>query len=108
MSVAGAVPLKSHSMTYSLEFNKEAFKEWRDLDGSVKTQFKKQLEKRLENPHVPSARLSNDLNNCYKIKLKKIGYRLVYEVIDKRLVIIVLSIGRRDGLHAYIKAGNRT
>ena len=95
-------------MTYSLEFHEDALKEWNDLDGSIKSQFKKQLEKRMENPHVPSARLSNDLVDCYKIKLQKIGYRLVYEVIDTRLVIIVLSVGRRDGLQAYIKASKRT
>ena len=95
-------------MTYSLEFHEDALKEWNDLDGSIKSQFKKQLEKRMENPHVPSARVSNDLVDCYKIKLQKIGYRLVYEVIDTRLVIIVLSVGRRDGLQAYIKASKRT
>jgi len=94
-------------MIYELEFNEEAFKEWNDLDGSIKAQFKKQLEKRLENPHVPSARLGNDLEGCYKIKLQKSGYRLVYDVIDNRLVIIVLSVGRRDGLVAYIKASKR-
>jgi len=94
-------------MIYELEFNEEAFKEWNDLDGSIKSQFKKQLEKRLENPHVPSARLGNDLEGCYKIKLQKSGYRLVYDVIDNRLVIIVLSVGRRDGLVAYIKASKR-
>ena len=94
-------------MIYSLEFHEDALKEWNDLDGSIKSQFKKQLEKRMENPHVPSARLSNDLADCYKIKLQKIGYRLVYEVIDNRLVIIVLSVGRRDGLQAYMKASTR-
>ena len=94
-------------MIYELEFNEEALKEWNELDGSIKAQFKKQLEKRMENPHVPSARLGNDLNDCYKIKLQNIGYRLVYEVIDNRLVIIVLSVGRRDRLAAYIKASKR-
>jgi mRNA interferase RelE/StbE len=57
---------------------------------------------------VPAAKLSNDLNDCYKIKLQKIGYRLVYEVIDTGLVILVLSVGRGDGLNAYIKASKRT
>ena len=57
---------------------------------------------------MPAAKLSNDLNDCYKIKLQKIGYRLVYEVIDTRLVILVLSVGRGDGLNAYIKASKRT
>jgi len=42
-------------MTYKLEFNEHALKEWKKIDSSVKEQFKKQLAKRLENPHVPSA-----------------------------------------------------
>lgn len=57
---------------------------------------------------MPAAKLSNDLNDCYKIKLQKIGYRLVYEAIDTRLVILVISVGRGDGLNAYIKASKRT
>ena len=34
--------------------------------------------------------------NCYKIKLKSPGIRLVYRVEDDRLVILVLAIGRRE------------
>ena len=92
---------------YSLEFHEEAEKEWAKLDGSIKTQFKSALEKRLKNPHLPSARLGNDLENCYKIKLATVGYRLVYEVIEDRLVVVVIAVGRRDKFHAYIKAGSR-
>ncbi len=92
---------------YSIEIHEEAEKEWDKLDGSVKAQFKRALEKRLQNPHVPSARLGGDLENCYKIKLAAVGYRLVYEVIDDRLVIVVISVGRRDKMLAYIKAGKR-
>ena len=92
---------------YSLEFHEEAQKEWAKLDGSVKTQFKSVLEKRLKNPHVPSALLANDLENCYKIKLLTVGYRLVYEVIEDSLVVVVIAVGRRDKFHTYIKAGAR-
>ena len=54
--------------TYELEFDVDALKEWHKLGGSVKVQFKKQLSKRLLEPHVPSARLHGDLQNTYKIK----------------------------------------
>lgn len=47
---------------------------------SVKAQLLKALSKRLQAPHVPSARLRGDLQNTYKIKLRDVGYRLVYEV----------------------------
>ena len=84
-----------------------ALKEWQKLDNSVKDQFKKQLEKRLSNPRVASAKLHGDLDNFYKIKLKSIGYRLVYEVIDHRLVIMVIAVGKRNQEAVYKKASSR-
>ena len=92
---------------YDLEFDVDALKEWRKLDGSVQAQFKKQLTKRLLEPHVPSARLHGDLQNTYKIKLRDAGYRLVYEVIEQRLVIVVIAVGRRDHDEVYLLASKR-
>ena len=64
-------------MSYNLAFVESALKEWRKLAPPIREQFKKKLAERLEHPHVPSARLHN-LPDCYKIKLRTIGYRLVY------------------------------
>lgn len=85
----------------------DALREWRKLDGSIQAQFKKQLAKRLLEPHVPSARLRGDLQNTYKIKLRDAGYRLVYEVIEQRLVIVVMAVGRRDRDEVYLVASKR-
>ncbi len=63
-------------MTYKLAFKKSALKEWDKLGHTVKEQFKKKLQERLENPHVPAAALSGG-QNLYKIKLRQQGYRLV-------------------------------
>ena len=93
--------------TYELEFDVDALKEWHKLDGSIRAQFKKQLAKRLLAPHVPSAKLHGDLQNTYKIKLRDVGYRLVYEVIDLRLVIVVIAVGRRDHDEVYVMASKR-
>lgn len=46
----------------------------------IQEQFKKILKRRLENSHIISAILSGGLQDCYKIKLRKPGYRLVYQV----------------------------
>jgi mRNA interferase RelE/StbE len=94
--------------TYSLEFHELALKEWKKLDGSIKAQFQNALSKRLKTPHVPSARLRGDLQNTYKIKLRDVGYRLVYEVIDQKLVVMVIAIGKRDHNEAYLSAVKRT
>ena len=92
---------------YRLKFLPEALEEWNALDGSVKTVLRKLLKKRLVQPHVPGAELHGDLRNCYKIKLLKQGYRLVYQVEDGVLVVLVLAINKREDLAAYRSAIER-
>ncbi|MEN8146550.1 MAG: type II toxin-antitoxin system mRNA interferase toxin, RelE/StbE family, partial [Campylobacterota bacterium] len=36
-----------------------------------------------------------------KIKLRNIGYRLAYEVKDKEIVVLVLSVGKRENNSVY-------
>ena len=45
--------------------------------------------------------------NCYKIKLKDVGYRLVYRVDDGQLVIEVIAAGKRERGEAYSAAKKR-
>ena len=45
--------------------------------------------------------------DCYKIKLKNAGYRLVYQVDDNRIVVIVVAVGKRENFAVYRVAGKR-
>ncbi len=94
-------------MTYSLKFHEKALKEWKKLGEPIKTQLKKKLAERLENPHVQADRLSGFSTALYKIKLRSVGYRLVYEVNDDEITVLVLSVGKRDKLQVYENAINR-
>ena len=94
-------------MTFELEFKESALKEWRNLDESIRKQFKKKLAERLTHPRVEADRLRN-LSDCYKIKLRNAGYRLVYQVDDQRILVLVIAVGRRDRLAVYRSAKNRT
>lgn len=93
-------------MSYELAFHPDALDEWKKLDGSIRTQFKKKLAERLQEPRLPSDKLSGHPDR-YKIKLRSIGYRLVYEVRDEVLVVIVLAVGRRDKNAVYRMAEGR-
>jgi mRNA interferase RelE/StbE len=93
-------------MSYELEFLEPALKEWRKLDSDVRQQFKKKLAERCQNPHVPSAKLHGSANR-YKIKLRTRGYRLVYEVLEKEIVVLVIAVGRRDRSEVYKLASRR-
>ncbi|TWH63834.1 mRNA interferase RelE/StbE [Azomonas agilis] len=93
-------------MTYKLKFLPAALKEWEKLAPNIKAQFKKKLAERLENPHIPSARLRG-YEAVYKIKLRTLGYRLAYEVIDEEIVVYILAIGKRDKDEVYKKLAAR-
>lgn len=93
-------------MSFELGFLQEALKEWRKLDHGTREQFKARLAERLEAPRVPSARLSGSRDR-YKIKLRSVGYRLVYEVRDSELIVVVIAVGKRDRLAVYKAADKR-
>lgn len=93
-------------MSYSLEFVESALKEWRKLPPDIRDQLKRKLTERLEHPHVPASRL-HGLPDCYKIKLRSSGYRLVYQVQDKVLVATVVAVGKRERGLAYLAAKKR-
>ena len=90
-------------MAYKLRFHELAWAEWQKLDGSIKTPLKKKL---LERPRVPSAALSG-MADCYKIKLRQAGYRLIYRVDDEVVTVSVIAVGKRGKLAAYTTAGQR-
>jgi len=93
-------------MTYSLEFDQRALKEWHKLGDTIRQQFKKKLIEVLEHPRIEANRLQG-LPDCYKIKLRSAGYRLVYQVLDHEVVVFVVAVDKRERLAAYAKAAER-
>lgn len=93
-------------MTYELAFLPAALDEWKKLDGSVRAVFKKKLAEQLEQPHLPSAKLHSQKDR-YKVKLRDAGYRLVYEVRDEIVIVLVVAVGQREREAAYKAAAKR-
>ena len=93
-------------MSFELAFLEEALTEWQRLDASIRTQLKKNLIERLQSPRVPSAKLSGHPDR-YKIKLRTVGYRLVYEVRGLQVLVILIAVGKRDRHAVYRAAAQR-
>ena len=92
--------------TYRLTFLRDAEKEWNKLGSTIQQQFTKKLRERLSNPRTPSARLS-EMPDCYKIKLRAAGYRLIYRVDDGVVTVVVVAVGRLDRNLVYKIAAGR-
>ena len=96
----------SSDLAYSLAFVPQALKEWKKLDPHTRQLFKTRLIERLVLPRVASAQLRVHPDR-YKIKLRALGYRLVYEVRDLEVLVVVVAVGRRDGNAVYLAADGR-
>ncbi len=92
--------------TYRLQFKESALREWRALDNTIQSQFKKILVRRLNDPHVPQAQL-HGMPDCYKIKLRTLVYRLVYQVADDVVTVTVVAVGKRERSEVYAHAKGR-
>jgi len=93
-------------MSYRLKFVPAAMREWQKLAPPIQSQFKRKLAERLPVPHIQASRLRG-LESAYKIKLRALGYRLVYQVDDAEMAVYVLSVGKRERGIVYRKASER-
>jgi len=90
-------------MTWKLKYLSEALEDLQNLDGSVRPQVVKGINKVLQNP-LPKIKggygeplgnkAGNDLTGLYKIKFRSIGIRAVYalEEIDSVMTVVVISL----------------
>ena len=93
-------------MSYKLRFHALALAEWRKLDGTVREPLKKKLAERLITPRIPAAALSG-MADCYKIKQRSLGYRLIYRVDEDVVFVTVIAVGKREKNQVYAAAKNR-
>jgi mRNA interferase RelE/StbE len=93
-------------MTFKLVFKVDAKREWDKLDSTVRSMFSKKLKERIKQPRIEKSRLSG-MKDCYKIKLRRAGYRLVYQVRDCELIVSVVAIGKRERNQVYNTAIKR-
>mgnify|MGYP001798390331 CR=1 FL=1 len=68
--------------------------------------FKERLAERLQSPRIQAARLSGHKDR-FKIKLREAGNRLVYEVRDGVLMVVVVAVGKRERNAVYKTAAKR-
>ncbi len=88
------------TIIYKVVFLPRAKRRFDKLDAVLRRQIAKKLEERTRNPRVPKDALSK-MPNCYKIKLRSSGIRVIYQVQEERLVLLVLAAGSREGEEAY-------
>lgn len=93
-------------MPFELAFHPEALREWQQLTAGIREQFKNKLAERLIEPRIPASKLRGS-SNRYKIKLRAAEFRLVYEVRDQEVLVLVVAVGKRERNAVYRQADQR-
>lgn len=102
-------------MKWTVEYIKEAQKDLRKLDPYVRKLVLKAIDKTAERPLPPPDGIGKPLGNhaslklsgFYKIKLKNLGYRVVYDLVREGSVMKIIIISVRDDEAVYKEAERR-
>jgi mRNA interferase RelE/StbE len=95
---------------YQFEFHPEAKKELVALNHSLQILFTKKLKQILHSPEL-GVSLGNK-NNLNLTRFKKVYFnnkrhRIVYEILEDRVLIYIIAIGKRADMEVYKKAHHR-
>ncbi len=102
-------------MEWKIEYIKEAQRDLKNLDPQNRRLILKAIQKTAERPLSPPDGIgkplgnhsATKLNGYYKIKLRDIGYRVVYGLVRENNVMKVIVISIRDDELVYREAERR-
>ena len=84
-------------MSYSIQIKKSALKELYKLPKDISRQVAKDINELATNPRPPGCKKLKGADNLYRIRSG--NYRIVYQVFDKVLLVLVVLIGDRKDIY---------
>ncbi len=102
-------------MNWNIEYIKEAQRDLKNLDPYSRRLILKAIQKTAERPLPPPNDIGKPLGNhsaaklsgYYKIKLRDLGYRVIYGLIRENNIMKVIVISIRDDELVYKEAERR-
>lgn len=83
-------------MRYSVQIKKSALKEIQSLPKAERIRVIESIDRLVDNPHIGKA-LKGDLSGLRRIRAG--NYRVVYEINDNQLLILVLRAAHRKDIY---------
>lgn len=84
-------------MAYRIEFSKQAEKQFEDLPQQIQQRLQPRIDTLALEPRPPGVKKLKRSENQYRIRVG--DYRIVYEVQDVILLVILLRIGHRSEVY---------
>jgi mRNA interferase RelE/StbE len=85
-------------MKYAIEFRPSVLKSLKDLPKRDVLRIKKKIEELGDNLPEPNTTKMKGSNDFHKIRSG--DYRIIYEIHDDRVVILIVKIGHRKDVYA--------
>ena len=82
--------------SYSLAFKKSVAKDLRSIPNQDVKRILKRIESLRENPRVKG---SVKLSGQEQYRIRQGVYRIVYEIKDKELIVLVVKVGHRSKVY---------
>ena len=88
-------------MIYTIQYNKKAQNDTKRISHPDLIRIKKQIEHCLiTDPKKFGKPLRNVLKNCWSLRVGK--YRVVYEIHDKTVTVLVIAMGKRETIYSHL------
>lgn len=95
---------------YTIKFHEDVKKDLKVLGHSTTTLVLKKLQKISLDPLVGNElgnKTNNNLAGFRKVYVENKRVRIVYKIIDDKIEVFVVAVGKRDDMEVYKKAQNR-
>lgn len=80
-------------MTYTVEFSTAARRQFRKLPRNVQTIIQHEVDALADEPRPHGVEKMSGEDNAYRVRVG--DYRIVYEIHDAVLVVVVVRVGHR-------------
>jgi mRNA interferase RelE/StbE len=87
------------SSSYKIDFNKESLKTLSKLNKSIASRIVNAIESLRNNPfeHPQTKKMRGYSGDFYRLRVG--DYRVIYEIVENRLLIVVVRIGPRGDVY---------
>ena len=95
---------------YAIEFHEDVQKDLKELGHSTAALVLKKLQKISQNPLIGKElgnKVNNNLVGFKKVYVENKRVRIVYKIIDEKIEVFVVAVGKRDDMEVYKKAQDR-
>jgi len=95
---------------YSIEYHEEVKNDFKKLGHSTTLLVLKKIKKIAQNPIIGDElghKANINLSGFRKVYVDNKRVRIVYQIMDEKIEIFIIAVGKRDDLEVYRNAANR-